>query len=227
MRLLDKLETTVFYRLPMCFWSGGDSTAQNTETSAANFTNTLQNSFNQQFAAQSGALSFLNGKLTGMINNPTGYSAPALAAMRTSATDQVASQFQAAKMANQNTEFSRGGENLPSGVNAQINAGLTTQAAQAQSAAQNNITQQNAQLQNQNYWNATNALMGVSSQYNPNAYAGDASQSAGEVAGLSSAVTAANGPTIGAVLGGIGTGVASSLVSGGMSNLGKGKGFFG
>lgn len=227
MKLLDRLESMVFYQPPTCFWSGGDSSAENTESGMAGFNSTLRSSFATQFAAQSAALNFLTGKLQSQIDNPTGIGAAAMAGMRTSAADAVAANFQAAKRANQNVEFSRGGEFLPSGVNAQINAGLTTSAAQANAEAQNSITQQDEQLKQQNYWNATNSLLGVTSQENPLGYAGEATNSANAVTGLSQAVTAAKGPTWGSILGGALTGAATGIATGGMSNLGKGVGFFG
>lgn len=213
MNLLDRLESPFFWAPLTCFWSGGDSNASSTESGEKNFTTTLQNAFGQQFAQQQATLNFLNGKMTSMVNNPQGYDAATLGAMRTSATDTVAQQFQNAKIANQNAQFGRGSENMPSGVNAQINAALTSQGAQAEAGAQNQITQQNGQLKQQNFWNATNALNGVAQEYNPTGFASSANNAAGEVAGLSSAITAANGPTFGSILGGAVTGATSALTS--------------
>ncbi len=213
MRLLDRLEQPTFW-LPMaCYWNSTDPYATRGEGQSLSFMNTLQNAFSSQFATQQNTLNFLNTKLTNMVNNPQGYSAPALAAMRTSATDQVAQQFQSAKRANQNTEFNRGAENMPSGVNAQINAGLDTEAAQTEAGAQNQITQANANLQQQNFWNATNALNGVASQYNPLGYAGDANGAGSTLSSLSGAETSAEGGGLGMVLGGVAGGIAGKLIA--------------
>lgn len=227
MKLLDRLELRTFWTPNTCHWSGGDSSAQGAEKSSANFANTLQSAFSQQFAQQSATLNFLNSKMTSQINNPQGYGSQAVGSMRTSAADTVAKQYQDATRASQNREFNQGGQNLPSGVDAQINAGIATDAARTNSDVQNSITQADAQLKQSNFWNATNTLNGVAQEYNPNAMAGSANSASGEVANLSQAVTAANGPTIGSIVGGIGSAAAGAVLSGGMSNLGKGLSFFG
>jgi hypothetical protein len=224
MNLFEKLDTLTFGKQTSCYWNSGDATAQGAETASSNFMNTLQQAYGQQYATQQNTLNFLNSKMTSTMNNPQGYQPGTLAAMRTSATDQIAQQFQSAKMANQNSQFSRGSENNPSGVNAQINASLTSQAAQTEAGAQNQITQQNANLQQQNYWNASNALMGVSAQYNPTGYAGSAEGAAGDVGSLSGAVTAAQGLGFGAIAGGAASGIISHWTGAGSGQGGGGGG---
>jgi hypothetical protein len=188
----------------------GDSTAEQTEKAQAAFTQTLQSAFSTQFATQQNTLNFLNNSLQKEVNSPTGYNAQTLAAMRTSATDQIAQQAQDAQRANQNAEDVRGGANLPSGVNEQVNAEEQTAASEAEAGAQEGITTANANLQNSNYWNAINADEGVAAQENGTGTAGAANGAAGTVSSLSQAVTAANGPSIGSVLAGVGTGVAGA-----------------
>ena len=190
----------------------GDSTAQATEQAQAAFTQTLQSAFSTQFATQQNTLNFLNNSLQKQINNPQGYNAQTLAAMRTSATDQIAQQAQDAQRANQNTEDVRGGANLPSGVNEQINASEQTAAGEAEAGAQQNITMANANLQNSNYWNAVNGEEGVAAQENGTGTAGAANGAAGTVASLSQAVTAANGPSIGQTLAGVATGIGGAAL---------------
>src|SRR5438105_998688 len=73
----------------------------------------------------------------------------------------------------------------------------------AQAAAQLGITQQNEALKQANYWNSINVLSGQAATANPLGYANSATSGSGAVADLSKAVTAANGPTLGAVLGGV------------------------
>ena len=193
----------------------GDSTASSEEKSQASFTNTLQQAYQTQFATQQNELNFLNGKMQSQINNPTGYSAPTLASMRTSATDQIAAQAQNAQRASQQREDLEGGQNLPSGVNAQINAGEETAAGQDIANTQNQITQANANLENSNYWNAVNSEEGVAGQENGTGTAGAVNGAAGSVAGLSQAVTAADGPSIGSILGGVATGIGGAALGGG------------
>lgn len=184
----------------------GDQTAQNTENSQSNFVNTLQSAFATNNAQQQSQLNFLNNKLQNTIDNPQGYSPATLAAMRTQATDQVAAENQNVERSVNNMEAVRGGAAaLPSGVDAQINAGVESQAAQAGNAAQQNITQQNANLQVQEQQQAENEELGVAQAENPEGMAGESNQGAGEVSSLSQAVTQSSGPTIGAIATGLGS----------------------
>jgi len=194
-------EKSFEYTGPVAFCKG-DNTASNEEQSQANFSNTLQSAFNTNNAAQQNQLNFLNTKMQDMINNPTGYSPQTLASMRAQANDQVSAQDQNVQRAVNNSEMTKGGASaLPSGVGAQINASIASQAAQAGSRAQQDITVQNANLQNQNMWNAVKTEQGVASLENPEGMAGEANQAASTVGSLSNAVTQAAGPTFGSILG--------------------------
>jgi hypothetical protein len=195
----------------------GDSTAQAGEQSSQAFQNTLQSAFSSQYANQQNSLNYLNGKMQAQVNQGgQGYNASTLAAMRTSANDQVASAYQGAKAASQNTQFNEGGQNLPSGVNAQINAAVGSQAAQAQAGAQQGITQSNAQLQNSNYWNAVGTLSGVAGMQNATGLAGAANSAGDTTATLGNTVNAANQSQLLGALGGI-AGGAGSAFGGAMS----------
>lgn len=191
----------------------GDSTAEAAEKSQEAFNTQLMSTFTQQFNSQQSTLNYLKGVLTPMINNPTGYSPAALAAMRTGATDSTSAAYQNAQKTLQNTEATRSGD-LPSGVNDQLNASLLNSEATDKSTAQNAITLQNANLQQSNYWNAINGLNGVAAENNPDSLASTATAGANGVANLSQAVTASSGPTFGALLGGA-IGATGSALSGG------------
>ena len=195
----------------------GDQTAQNEEKSQENFSNTLQNAFQTNNAAQQNQLNFLNNKMQAGINNPQGYSPQTLASMRAQANDQVAAQDQNVTRAVNNAQDTKGGaEGLPSGVNAQINASIGSQAAQAGNAAQQNITEQNANLQNQNYWNSVQGEGAVAGMENPEGMAGQENNTANSISGLSNAVTQSSGPTWGSIVGG----VAASAISNAKSAAG-------
>jgi hypothetical protein len=180
----------------------GDNTAQEAEAQTAAFQQTLMNSYQQQYASQTNILNYLNSKMQTQINaGGQGYNPATLAAMRASASDQTASATQNAIRGSQNQQFNEGGENLPSGVNAQINAAIQTAGAQTEAESQQGITEQNAQLQNANYWNAVGTLGGVAGQFNPNGSISGVTSAASGIASLSQANTAASGPTFGALLG--------------------------
>lgn len=192
----------------------GDQTVKNAESDAASFSKTLQSAFATQFGAQKGVLDFLNNKLEASVNNPQGMSPEALAAARTNATQQSATDYNDATRAVQGQIAARGGSTLPSGVNAQIEGGLAQAGANEQSSAQNNITLQNEQLRQQNYWNAVNGLSTTAQIENPNGFAGSANGSTGNIAGLSSALQQSK------------KGILTTLAGGLASGLGQGLGAF-
>lgn len=180
----------------------GDPIAKAAEQQQLDFNKQLMSVFQTQFGKQSQVLDFLKGKMTPMIEKPTGLSAEALAATRTSSTDQFSQAYQNAQRALNAKMASSGESQLPSGVGAQLNEALLNAEAADKASAQNQITMQNEELKQSNYWGAVNALNGVAAQQNPLGYAGSATAGSGAVANLSQAVTAANGPGWGSILGG-------------------------
>jgi hypothetical protein len=197
----------------------GDSTAKAAENQQMAFNTQLMNVFQQQFATQKNTLDYLKGKLQPGIDNPTGMSADALAAARTSATDQISQQYQSAQKALNAKMATSGESSLPSGVGAQLNAALLDSQAADTANNQNQITLQNEQLKQSNYWNSINALNGVAAQNNPLGYANGATSGSGAVANLSQAVTASSGPTFGAILGGVAGGAAAGASGAGFTKL--------
>jgi hypothetical protein len=171
----------------------GDQTLKQSEmislqnqTQQMEFSKQLMGVFEKQYGDQKEVLDYLKAKMQPMIDNPTGYSEKALAAMRTSATDNLSASYQNAQKALQADRFAGGGRDLPSGVDAQLNAALLQSEATDKAGAQNNITLEDENLKQGNYWNAINVLNGVGAQFNPQSYAGastgasSASSSAGD-----------------------------------------------
>src|ERR1039458_5759550 len=76
---------------------------------------------------------------------------------RTGATDQDTAAFQNAQQTMQGKEAVQSGD-LPSGVNDQLQSALLTNEAAQKSSDQKNITLQNENLRESNYWNAINGL---------------------------------------------------------------------
>lgn len=180
----------------------GDSTASSSESTTAAFQKTLTAAFQTQFAKQAGVLNFLNGKLTGNINNPQGFNPNTLAALNSQAIEGTGSQYQNALKTEQ-AQAATHDSGLPSGVDAQIKGQLAGAAAGETSSALNNIQIQNGQLQNQNYWRSVDALNGVASEENPLGYASGATSAGGTVANLSGAVNASNQSQLLGALGGV------------------------
>src|SRR5262249_33462669 len=145
------------------------------------------------------------------IENPQGYSPDALAAMKTNATDTIASQYQKAGQAVRNQRFVNGGENLPSGVNDMQDEALAGAQASDTAGALENIDVQNETLKQQNYWNAVNALSGNAAQFNPNGTAANANGAGNTTANLSQAYKASTSSQLLGALGGIAGGAGTAL----------------
>jgi hypothetical protein len=200
----------------------GDKVAQQQEQATATFDQQLMSMMQAQYATQQSQLKYLQSKMQPMIDNPTGYTKSQLTSMRTGATDTNAQQFKNAEaVLNNQVSQQSGGSKLASvaGTMTQAKAGLDVAEAETQAGSQEQITQANANLEQQNYWNAINALNGVAAQENPLGYAGAANQGGDVVANLSQAVTAFNQSqllgALGGVVGGIGAGVSGGFAKGG------------
>jgi hypothetical protein len=184
----------------------GDDAAKSTEASQAAFTNTLQQTFKQNNANQQQQLDFLNNSLKSAITNPQGYSPETLAAMRTQATESAAQNNKNVLQAVNEKNATQAGSSataLPSGVQEQIQSGVESQIANNEANQQLGITEQNGQLANENKWKAVQGEEGVAGLENPEGMASSGNNAASTVGNLSQAVTQANGPGWGSILGGV------------------------
>lgn len=190
----------------------GDEVAEQSEQQQSAFDTQLMSMMQSQYGQQQQVYQYMKGILQPEINNPTGYSADQLTSMRTGATDANSDAFQNAQVALNNEENQKnGGSDLPSGTNSQLDAALLEQEAQTQAGSQESITSANANLEQQNYWAAMDALNGQEAQLNPLGYANAATSGSGAVANLSQAVTSSSGPTLGSIIGSVGGGVAAAF----------------
>lgn len=186
----------------------GDTTDQNAENAQASFDNQLTQIFTAQYQKQSAITNYLTNLVTPQITaGGQGYSGADLAAARTAATDTLSTQYQNAQRSVNAGESKA----LPSGVNAQVSGDLAASEASAQAGAQNNITQQNEQLKQQNYWNSINVLNGAAATENPLGYASASTSGNNAVANLSQAYTSSNQSQLLGALGGIVGGAASGF----------------
>jgi hypothetical protein len=221
---------------------GGSPSSQTTAQQSADlaatqqqnaFDSSLMGIFQSQYSSQQNVLSYLQGIAKPIVAQSLagqGMSNTALTAMRTSATDQLSSQYQSAQQAlNVNEAGQMGGTNvLPSGVNAQEDASLLNSEAANKASTQNQITQYNQSLANSNLWNALNVMSGVGATMNPLGYASGATSGSGAVAGLSGAQaslqnsinSANNSGFFGSLATGAGGILGSSLGVGGSNMLG-------
>ena len=192
--------------------SGGkaDEEIKAQEAQQAGFNAQLRSAFGVQFGNQSGILNFLNNKLTAQVNNPTGFTAPQMAALNTNNTEGAARAYASAEQATRAAEAARGGSTLPSGVEAQLTAENANAAAGQVATGENRIQLANADQQQQNYWSALKGLSGVAADENPTAYAGEATQGAGEVGTLGTEYNQTQQSQLLSTLGGIaGAGIST------------------
>ncbi len=201
----------------------GDDAAKSTEKSTADFTNTLQGVFATNNASQQEKLNFLTKQLESGVTNPQGYSPETLASMRTQAAESGAqNNADVMQAVNEKNATQTSATSLPSGVQEQIQAGIAAKEAANESNQQLGITQANGQLQVENQNRDIAALEGVAQAENPTGFAGASNNAAGEVSNLSQAVTKANGPGVGSILGSIAgsaLGMAGSALTGGATSV--------
>lgn len=167
----------------------GDSILRNTESSFANFANYLTDAFKTQFGNQSNILQALTSKFTDMVNNPQGFSAAALSALRGGSVDNLAKQFSNARVAVGNNIAARGdaGSEVQSGVKSQIAGQIAGQQAGATASDLNDIELQNEQQRLNNQRIGLSGLENTAAQYNPLGFSGAAEGAAGTTGSLGSA----------------------------------------
>jgi hypothetical protein len=206
---------------------GGDPTAKAAEQSQASFDNTLQGIFQQQYANQSAVQSFLTSQIEPLVaEGGQGYTPAQLAAQRTSVTDSTAGQFQSAQQALQEQEQqASGGSKLTgvAGATQENMAALDNSAAQTQAAGQEQVTENNANVQQANFWNGVNALTGQEASMNPISYAATATSGSGAVAADSNANTNAEAVSLSPLNAAIGA--AGGAAGGLLGAAGKAGGF--
>ena len=198
------------------------------ESQEAAFYSTLTADYNTQFANQSAILKSLTSAFEPILQagpGQFGFTPQETTSLRTGATDTIANSYLNAQTALNQQIASRGGGNmyLPSGAADQLQAGLQTSAASQQAATQNQITQAGYAQGLSNFDTAASALGGVSSQYNPTGYAGQAT-SANQAAFNEADIIQQQNTAWEGQLGGIIGGVAGSFLGGVGKGIGQGIG---
>lgn len=164
----------------------GDFNVVTTQNSWANFSNYLQNAFKTQYGAQSGIYNFLTTTFTNMINNPNGFSQAALASLRGSTVQNIATQYNSARQTVQNNMAANGsfGSDVKSGVNAQIMGQIAGGQAAATASGLDQIEQANEEQKIKNQQIGEEGLMDVAAGENPLGFSSAANSAAGTVGQL-------------------------------------------
>jgi hypothetical protein len=155
--------------------------------------------------------------------------APAVdTSLRTQNAENVGTNYAAAQRATAQILAARGGGNtlLPSSVDANLIAQNANQAAAQRAAGENQITQANYAQGYQNWQSAAGVLGSTAGLLNPTSYSGQATGAGKEASTSAAAMAAAANSPWNAAFGALGA-VGGAVAAGGMSNLGKGVGFFG
>lgn len=160
----------------MC--SDPNATEEQNLNSTAAMTQTLQNDYSSAFANNQKILGNLTTTLNQAVAKPQGFTSGQMAALRTGAMDTTTGAYNQAKV-NAGAAAARYGGDVASGVTGQIMGDIGAAEAGTESQQQNQITEANAELQQQNYWKAISGLSNVAAEYNPTSYANAATSSSG------------------------------------------------
>lgn len=157
-----------------------------------------------------------------------GFSAPEKAALTSQAIEGTARNYsQAARAVNNQIAAEGGGNNpLPSGGSEQLREEVASASAGEQSREETQITEADYATGRENFNEAGRALSVEGSQLNPTGYADAATSSGSAAEKTASDINAEQNSWMAPVLGAVGA-IGGAVATGGMSNLGAGKGFFG
>ena len=199
------------------------ASAQQTDIgqSQQNFTNQLMANYGQQFQNQNAILGTLQNSLNPIVQagpNQFGFSKAETNNLNSQALQGTGQQYANASKALGQQQAAQGGGNsyLPTGAQAQQQAGLAASAANQTSNQLMGVQQAGYQQGYNQYQSAVGQLGGVAGMYNPTGYAGEANTSGANAANTANTVAQMNNAAspwnlVGGILGG--------AVSGGLGNL--------
>lgn len=157
--------------------------------------------------------------------NQRGFSPEVHTALDTQATEATATGYAHAKQSLHNAQAERGGgeDFLPSGVDAQLDAGLSATAEAQNAQLHQNIEMSDFDAGRKLWMAAGEGLSGVAGQQNAANFANATTNSGNAAADTANQIAAASNSIWGSVIGGL-SGIAGSAVGGWATGLaGKGK----
>lgn len=212
--------------------SGGKiaKTDEALQQAQAAMTNTLNQDYSTTFAEQQQLLKAQQARLNYIASNPMGYTPQQLATSRTAINENTASAARRALGAAAAFAAAHGGADTGSGALGEIAGDIASSAAQSKAQQLAELSNQNEQMKQANFWNAVQGLNSVGSELG--GAGGTAIGGAGESANTSInagsgalAAKQAGWQDIGGVLSGVGGIVGGVLGTGGLGGLLKaGKG---
>ena len=200
------------------------------QASEASFSNLLNANYAQRFGAQSSIFNNLTSILTPIAEKGPGQEGMTPAeksAITSNAIVTNAANYRNAATVTAGARAAAGGNTFaPTGGDKQVSADIASRAAENLSTEENQITQTDYALGRSNYEQAIAGLSGVAGMENPSAIASEETAANNAAFGEADKINEENQSTLGEI-GGLVGGLAGDVVTGGMSNLGKGVGFFG
>jgi hypothetical protein len=199
----------------------GGASAQQNEINATQtaLQNQMSSAFNTYFGQYENILKGVTASLTPIVEagpGQYGFSAAEDASLRAQSTENIAQAGREATDVARSTMAAQGGGNiyLPTGTQEAVEGALATKEAEAQAAAENQITTEGYQTGRQNYETAVGELPGVAGALeNPVTGAGEGASSAGNSAMQgATAITEANQAPLQA-LGGLVGGLAGTILN--------------
>lgn len=211
------------------FGIGGGPSPQETQlrNQQVGMSETLDQYIRQNYANQQDILGNLTNILTPIAAagpNQTGFSAPELAALNTSAIDTTGGAYANAARAANTAEAAHGNAGVSSGINAQVGGAIAAQGAGQLAGEENAITKANYATGRANFENAMAGLGGVAQQQSPVPYISGANEANKTAFGEADAVQQQKQQQMGDIFGSIG-GLAMDFLPGGQfANMLKGFG---
>jgi hypothetical protein len=197
-----------------------------------NLTSTAIQQAQQEFGSASSVFNSLYNSFAPIVNagpNQKGFSAAEDSALKSGAITNTGEAYRHASTAVKEAGAAVGGGNeyLPGGAEIGRNIEVANEGAERTADSLNKIDQANYETGRENYFKAAEGLNAAPGAFGTaNSGMTDAIGSGEDQAKTANDIAAANNSWVSSVTGALG-GIGGAVVSGGMSNLGKGKGFFG
>ncbi len=230
--LLRDVRRPFFGQTALC--KGASAQQTQLADSQQNFYNTLSSNYAQQFQNQNAILGALNKSLSPIIQagpNQFGFSKAETNNLNSQALQGTGQQYSNAAKSLGEQQAAQGGGNsyLPTGAQAQQQAGLAAGAANQASNQLMGVQQAGYQQGYNQYQSAVGQLGGVAGMYNPEGYAGQATGAGSAAASTANQVAQLNNEAspwnlVGGILGGA-AGAGLDAFTGGLGgSLGKSAG---
>ena len=144
--------------------SSGDSTAEGLEKSQAVMANQLNQDYSTAFGEQQQVLNNQVARMNYIANNPMGYTPQQLATATTSINENAATAAKQAIGAAGAYAAAHGGADVGNGAVGEVAGQIASAATNAKQQSLAQLSNQNQQMKQQNFWNAISGLNSAGSE---------------------------------------------------------------